>query len=74
MSDPKTPPRHKGRQWPYRASLPQRYAVDVESYKRVGGSIDLDSFVKGFLPEGTQSGANQSCAIKRRPWVTALAG
>lgn len=55
MSDAKTPPRQKGRPWPYRATLPQRYAVDVESYKRVGGSIDLESFVKGFLPEGVQS-------------------
>lgn len=56
MSDMKTPQKRNNRPWPYRATLPQRYAIDVESYERVGGSIDLNDFVKGFMAEGVQQG------------------
>jgi len=44
-------PGRRGRAWPYRATAPQRFQIDEESYRRVGGSIDLDPFVKGFLGE-----------------------
>jgi hypothetical protein len=32
--------------------MPQRYVVDVDTYKRIGGTVDLEAFVKGFVPDG----------------------
>ena len=52
MSDDKTPPTRNNRPWPYRTTMPQRYAVNVDAYKRIGGSVDLESFVAGFMPDG----------------------
>jgi predicted O-methyltransferase YrrM len=45
-------PKATMRAWPYRATMPQRYAIPVETYHRVGGAIDLDELVRGFVPDG----------------------
>jgi hypothetical protein len=35
--------------WPYRAELPQRYAVNYARYRSGGGALDLPDDVRGFI-------------------------
>jgi hypothetical protein len=39
--------------WPYRADRPQRYLGNYGTYRRIGGPVDLDAFVQGFVAGGT---------------------
>ncbi len=39
--------------WPYRADRPQRYLGNYGIYRRIGGPVDLESFVQGFVAGGT---------------------
>lgn len=42
--------------WPYRADRPQRYLGNYELYKRIGGRVDLEELVKGFVSGGVNQG------------------
>ena len=38
--------------WPYRADRPQRYQGNYSTYRRLGGPVDLENFVRGFVAGG----------------------
>ena len=61
------PQGRRGRAWPYRAVTPQRFQIDEESYRRIGGSIDLDPLVKGFMgdrgPDGDMTRFYGFCLV-----------
>jgi hypothetical protein len=38
--------------WPYHAARPQRYQGSYDSYRRLGGLVDLETFVRGFVAHG----------------------
>jgi hypothetical protein len=39
--------------WPYRADRPQRYVGNYGAYRRIGGPVNLEAFVQGFVAGGT---------------------
>jgi hypothetical protein len=41
-----------GRIWGYSASLPQRYSVNYARYLSLGGPVQLEEFVRGFVAGG----------------------
>jgi hypothetical protein len=41
-----------GKTWGYTANLPQRYSVNYARYLSLGGPVQLDEFVRGFVAGG----------------------